>query len=136
LPDLHVEEGLKRSPLPAKRATPRRNEGRVQHGRIKRKATDMNSLEEAHVEGIRKMPCVVSGKSPVVAHHLMKAPGKRCRRDHRWVVPLIPDLHNMGDKSVHALGSEAEFEREHGLAPGFLIAWAKREWERTCELAD
>jgi hypothetical protein len=126
-----VEEGLKRSPLPAKRATPRRNEGRVQHGRIKRKATDMNSLEEAHVEGIRKMPCVVSGKSPVVAHHLMKAPGKRCRRDHRWVVPLAPELHNMGPHSVHALGSEAAFEMWHRLIQGALIETARRLWEES-----
>jgi hypothetical protein len=98
---------------------------------MKRTATDMNALEEAHVARIRLMRCLVSGKRPVEAHHLMKAPGKRCRRDHRWVVPLHHTMHR-GPKGVHGLGTEEAFEKEHGLAPGYLIAWAKREWEKTC----
>jgi hypothetical protein len=126
---------VRKTPLRSRAATPKvKHPERVAHGRMKRKATDMNALEELHVARVRKMPCLVTGYAPAgVAHHLMKAPGKRCRRDHRWVVPLTALYHNMGDRSVHALGSEAEFERVHGLAPGFLIAWAKREWEKSCE---
>ena len=77
------------------------------------------------------MPCLVSGRRPVVVHHLMKCPGKRKRRDHRFVIPLIPELHNMGNASVHLLGSEAAFERCHGLTPGFLAAWAVEQWSIT-----
>lgn len=102
-------------------------------GRMKRKATDMNALEAFHVERVRKLPCLIQGNRIAgAAHHLMKAPGKRCRRDHQWVVPLSPEFHNMGSRSVHALATEEAFEREHGLAPGFLIDAAKRLWEESC----
>lgn len=133
---------MKRSPL--KRKTPLRSRAakpkavhseRTAHiGRLKRKATDMNALEEAHIARIKAMRCLVSGKQYVDAHHLMKAPGKRCRRDHRWVVPLHRELHNGGADSVHGLGSEALFEQRHGFAPGYLVAWAQREWERSCSM--
>lgn len=129
---------MKRTPL--KRKTPLRSRAvmpkakhveRTAHlGRMKRRATDMNALEEAHVARIKAMPCIVSGKKPVDAHHLMKAPNKRCRRDHRWVVPLHRSMHDC----LHGLGSEAKFEEHHKFAPGFLIAWAQREWEVSCTL--
>jgi hypothetical protein len=118
-------------PLPKKRARPRRDEGRIAHGRIKRKATDKNAKEAAHLERVAGLPCCVSGKRPVHVHHLLKAPGKRCRRDHAWVIPLAPDLHNAGGSSVHALGSEEKFERVWELAPGYLIETARRLWEES-----
>lgn len=77
---------------------------------------------------IAAMPCLGTGRSPVVLHHIMKCPGKNKRRDHRFVAPLIPELHNMGDKSVHLLGSEEAFKREHGID---LAAWAVEQWEIT-----
>ena len=122
---------MKRSPLPKKRARPRRNEGRIQHGRIKRSATSKTAEEAAHLERVASLPCCVTGRRPVVVHHLMKAPGKRCRRDHRWVVPLSAMLHNQSGYSVHELGSEEKFERLWDLAPGFLIAEAARLWEES-----
>lgn len=75
------------------------------------------------------MPCVVSGQRPVVIHHVMKCPGKNKRRDHRFVVPLTPELHNMGNASVHLLGSEAAFLRVHGvdLAEAAVRLWAESE---------
>jgi hypothetical protein len=118
-------------PLPKKRARPRRDEGRVAHGRIKRKATDKSAEEAAHLERVAGLPCCVTGRRPVVVHHLMKAPGKRCRRDHRWVVPLSGMLHNLSGYSVHALGSEEKFERLWELAPGYLIETARRLWEES-----
>jgi hypothetical protein len=39
----------------------------------------------------------------------------------------------MGDKSVHALGSEEAFKREHGVD---LAAWAMQEWGRTVAMLD
>lgn len=129
---------MKRSPL--NRKTPLRSTAakpkavhpeRTAHiGRMKRKATDMNELEEHHVARIKAMPCLVSRRAHPDPHHLMKAPGKRCRRDHRWVVPLHRSMHDF----LHALGSEAAFEKHQGLTPGFLIAWAKQEWEKSCGL--
>jgi hypothetical protein len=103
---------------------------------MKRKATDMNALEERHIARIKAMPCLVSGKRPVDCHHLMKAPDKRCRRDHRWVVPLHRDLHNGGPDSVHGCGTEARFEVRHGFQRGYLVAWARKAWEETNESPD
>lgn len=126
----------RRTPLRAKREAPRRNEGRVQAGRMKSKAVSKTALEKRHLERIAGLPCIVSGKRPVVVHHLMIAPGKERRRDHRWVVPLVNDLHrNDAKDSVHGLGTEAKFEAHHRLKRGFLIEQAARLWEETCELA-
>lgn len=123
----------RKTPLRSKRATPRREAGRVQHERMKRKRVSKTALEAKHLARLAAMPCIVSGKRPVEVHHLMKAPNKRTRRDHRWAVPLHHTMHR-GPEGVHGLGSEELFEKHHQLAPGFLIAWAKREWEKDqCE---
>jgi hypothetical protein len=127
---------VKRTPLVRK--TPLRSgatkpkvkhpERTAQLGRMKRKRVSKTALEALHLARLATMPCCVSGRRPVEPHHLMKAPDKRTRRDHRWVVPLHHTMHR-GPAGVHGLGSEAKFEEHHGLAPGFLIAWAEREWE-------
>lgn len=87
------------------------------------------AAEQRHMDRVRAMGCVVTGASEVVLHHIMKCPGKTKRRDHRFVVGLVPELHNMGDQSVHALGSEARFLEVHGHD---LAAIAVREWENSC----
>lgn len=122
----------RKTPLRSKAAKPKAvHPERTAHlGRMKRKATDMNALEEAHIARIKAMPCLITGKTPVDVHHLMKAPGKRCRRDHRWVVPLHHTMH-CGPQGVHGLGTEELFEKGHGLAPGFLVDWAYAAWEKT-----
>lgn len=118
---------IQRKPLAKKRLTPRRNEGRVQHARIKRKQGSPPTADERrHLYRVAAMPCVVTGKRPIHVHHVMHAPGKMQRRDHRFVVPLSPELHNMGDASVHALGGEAAFLEAHGVD---LCAVAVRLWE-------
>lgn len=131
---------MKRTPL--KRKTPlrsravmpkaKRSERTAHIGRMKRTATSKSALEDKHLARVAGLPCCVTGRRPVVVHHLMKAPGKRCRRDHKWVVPLINDLHrNESKESVHGLGTEAKFEAHHHLVPGFLIAEAERLWRET-----
>jgi hypothetical protein len=82
--------------------------------------------EQAHMDRVRDLGCCVTGRTPVHIHHVMKCPGKNRRRDHRFVVPLTPELHNMGPQSVHMLGSEDEFFRIHGID---LAAWAVAAWE-------
>ena len=116
---------LRRSPLNAKRVTPRRNEGRVAHVRIKPKAKAApTAKEKRHMDRIASLGCLKCGK-PASLHHLMKAPGKVRRRDHRFVVPLCRD-HHQGDEGVHGLGSEAAFKERHGID---LIAWGVAAWE-------
>ena len=125
---------LRRSPLSRKRAVPRKvHPERVQHGRIKRPITDRNAFETFHMGRLKQLPCCVSKRfvgsdgRGVVVHHLQNAPGKRCRRDHNWTVPLLDELHRNDSKiGVHGLGTEAKFEEHHNLAPGFLVAEAVR----------
>jgi hypothetical protein len=122
--------------LPRKAKRPRvKHPERVAHGRMKRKITDMNALEERHMDRLLGLPCCVTGGRPIERHHLMKAPNKRCRRDHKWVVPLLERLHqNWSKESVHGLGTEEKFERHHKLPPGFLVEVAAREWETTLKM--
>ena len=117
---------MKRSPLV--RRTPlvaRSSLKRTGPIKPKRKAPKPKD-EAAHLAWVASLPCCVTGQRPVVLHHIMHMPGKRTRRDDRYVVPLIPALHNMGDLSVHMLGSEAQFLEVHGID---LPALAVKLWE-------
>lgn len=114
---------LRRAPLRAKRLTPRRNEGRVQHKRIKRPRVSKTAEEARHLKTVAGLGCLICG-APANVHHLMAAPGKRCRKDHRLVVPLC-QRHHQGDHGVHGLGSEAAFLALWGVD---LIEWGVRAW--------
>lgn len=119
---------MKRTPLRQKRPTPRRNEGRIKHARIK---VANEKLEKAHVERIARMPCIVPGcGAKSVIHHVMHMPHgmKRTRRDDRFIAPLCPNHHNIGNHSVHMLGSEAAFLIAHGID---LAIWAEYQWKQT-----
>jgi len=114
---------------PLKRHTPlRAKTGLRRSGPIKPKRKPAKPKDEAaHLERVGRMPCCVTGRSPVVVHHIMHMEGKAKRRDDRYVVPLIPELHNMGNQSVHLLGSERRFLEMHGVD---LPAIARRLWEK------
>jgi hypothetical protein len=118
---------MKRTRLRAKRPTPRRNEGRVQHGRIKPKTVEPTPEQQRYHEWLRtKARCQVAtcGARHLIIHHLLAhAPGKFSRRDHWFVVLICAQHHNMGKISVHGLGSEAAFLRETGVD---LVAAAVR----------
>lgn len=119
---------MKRAPLKAKRDKPRRNEGRVAHERIKPKGKAAPTAEERwHMDRVAALGCCVTGRKDVVIHHIMHMAGKARRRDHRFVVALIPELHNMGPLSVHALGGEAAFMEQHGVD---LVERAIQDWEQ------
>lgn len=112
---------MKRAALRAKRDTPRRNEGRVQHKRTK--ARGRTTEEAQHVVHVAGLGCLICGQ-PANVHHVMRAPGKRRRRDDRFVVPLCRE-HHQGDSGVHGLGSEAAFLALWGVD---LAAWAVSAW--------
>lgn len=122
-----------RTPLKRKRDTPRRNEGRVQHGRMKPKGN--STLEEKHVARLRTLKCCVPGCNRFsITHHLMKTPlphPKRKRRDHRYSVNICNEHHNLHSDSVHLLGSEEKFNAMHGVD---LFALALQEWAISVEL--
>ena len=118
---------MKRSPLPKKRATPRRREGRVTHQRVKQRASAPASAVEQRFWDSLPPLCVACGAADAVIHHILSHhPAKRGRRDHLFVVRLCPQCHNMGTQSVHLLGSERAFLRERGVD---LVAIAARNLE-------
>lgn len=109
---------MRSSALNPKRATPRRNEGRVKHDRMRPKASRPPTAEQQryHFWLRQKGRCQAGGTGDLVIHHLLdRAPGKRGRRDHWFVVLISTSNHNMGTKSVHLLGSEARFREETGV---------------------
>lgn len=117
---------LRRSPLNPRRATPRRNEGRVQHERIKPKAKAEPTAEEhRHIERVAALGCLVC-RRPANVHHVMKAPGKVRRRDHRFIAPLCAD-HHQGNEGVHGLGSEKAFLARWGID---LMTWCLWAWDK------
>ena len=114
---------MRRSPLKPKRDRPRRNEGRVTHGRMKEKGTDPTPEQQRFHASLRfypdgrNRPCQCGcGKMGKAIHHLLaRAPGKGRRRDHWFVTLLSHGCHNGRSDSVHGLGSEALFQRTHGV---------------------
>lgn len=119
---------LRRSPLKAKRDKPRRNEGRVQHARVKPKATGKTAEEASHMDRVAGLGCLVCG-CPASIHHVMHAPGKVRRRDHRFIAPLCRE-HHQGDTGVHGLGSENAFRDYWGVD---LVTWAIDAWRYRAE---
>lgn len=113
----------RKTPLRAKRPTPRRDEGRVAHQRTKRKATSKTAEEARFLELVASLGCLICGK-PASVHHIMHAPGKQRRRDHRFVAPLCRE-HHQGDSGVHGLGSESAFLALWGVD---LVGWAMTAW--------
>lgn len=120
---------MKRSPLKAKRDRPRRNEGRVTHGRMKPRTVDPTAEQQRFHDWLRaKGHCQVCSTSlNLVIHHLLASvPGKQGRRDHWFVVLICAGHHNMGIISVHGCGSEAKFRLKTGVD---LVAAAVRNLE-------
>lgn len=127
---------MRRTRLNPKRASPRRNEGRIQHERIKPRAGDPPTADQhryhdslRYFPNGRSRPCQCGcGKLGEAIHHLLaRAPGKGGRRDHWYVVLLTHGCHNLREDSVHGLGSEAKFEDVHGVD---LVAVAVANLER------
>lgn len=111
---------MRRTPLRAKRPTPRRAEGRVQQERIKPKAgADPTPEQEAYHDWLRKTVkrCECGcGKPPQCTHHILaRVPGKGPKRDHWYVARLTHGCHNGREDSIHLLGSEAKFLERHGV---------------------
>lgn len=73
-----------------------------------------------HLEFIRRLPCLLTGSSPVEACHIRYADlsrgkqhtGKGEKPDDEYVLPLHPDLH----RKQHSMG-EREFWELQGIDP-------------------
>lgn len=98
---------MKRSPLKSKRDTPRRNEGRIAHTRIKAKATDKTAEERRFHDYVAALPCVGCLAQPVHVHHVISDGNKRLTRDHKLVLPMCPPCHQDGSHALHVIGTRA-----------------------------
>ena len=86
--------------------------------------TKPDAIERLHMERVAALGCCVCRRAAEL-HHVMTAPGKIRRRDHRFVVPLCAD-HHRGAQGVHGLGSELAFCERYGVD---LVAVCHTEWE-------
>ncbi len=74
--------------------------------------------------------CLVCGLAANL-HHILRLKGKRCRRDHKFVVPLCR-CHHQDKGGVHDLGGEPQFKEAYGID---LVAWAVEQWAISQKLA-
>jgi hypothetical protein len=117
--------------LRPQRIDPRRDEGRVQHGRMKERTVDPSPEQERYHDSLRffpdgkRRPCQCGcGRIGEAIHHLLEQiAGKTRKRDHWFVVLLANLCHNLGRDSIHMLGSEAKFKEVHGVdLPAIAVA--------------
>lgn len=96
-----------------------------------RTLTEAQKRFHAHLRGL---PCQCGcGRPGECTHHILApAPGKVGRRDHFFCVRLAHHCHNLGTKSVHLLGSEAAFAREHGIDLVAVAVENLRKWNEGC----
>ena len=124
---------MKRSPIKSKRETPRRAEGRIQHGRIKERTVKAPSAaERRHMDRIARMGCLVCQR-PATIHHVTSDGYARITRSHALTAPLCPVHHQItwGPKeSVEALG-HAGFTAAYGID---LLKTAQSLWEESCRI--
>lgn len=118
-----------RKPLARKRATPRRNAGRITHDRIRPKASAGPTADDRRYWDSLPDRCWCCGTSGTVIHHILaNAPGKQGRRDHLLISKLCPQCHNLGTFSVHLLGSEAEVMECRGVDLVGMAVAKRDEW--------
>lgn len=72
-------------------------------------------MSERHLEMIRQLPCVVTGRRPVEAHHLLRGPGivrgMSIKAEDRWAIPVHSEIHH----EIHRLGNDEAYLNKHGI---------------------
>lgn len=120
--------------MPRKRATPRRNEGRVNHGRMVETSPSLRALWRRHLARVAALPCAVCGQPSTVHHVTASINGGRMTRSDERVAPLCPRHHQkvhdpkgFDPISVEGLG-HGGFFRRHGID---LLQLADKLWAET-----
>ena len=84
--------------------------------------------DKKHLAYVAEQNCCVSGRRPVVVHHLMERfDDKIGRRDDKYTPPLHPDYHNNA-RGVHGPETEKGFLTRHRVNGKEL---ALELWERS-----
>lgn len=123
---------MRRSPLTPKRKTPRRSEGRIQHDRMRPKASAAPTAEQqryhAWLRSLGKCEACETTVDLVIHHILAPMPGKVRRRNHWFVVLICAPDHNGDRESVHGLGSEKAFKDARGVDLCAVSVNRLKEW--------
>lgn len=80
-----------------------------------------DKLEKFHMNRVAEKGCLICKRPAVIHHSLCFRP-----RDHRYVIGLCPEHHNMSNNSVHMNGNERKFFKQWGIDPE---RWALNAWE-------
>lgn len=82
---------------------------------MKRIPRKREGMSEKHLEMIRQLPCVVTGRRPVEAHHLLRGPGivrgMSIKAQDRWAIPVHVEIH----REIHKLGNDEAYLDKHGI---------------------
>lgn len=102
----------------------------------KKKRQTARHHDDGHLEYLRKLPCVVTGRRPVEAAHIRYGSliwgkpltGKGIKPDDRFALPLHPDVHRAQHEA-----NEFEWWGRVGLDP---LVLAMRLWEVSGDIAE
>jgi hypothetical protein len=89
----------------------------------------MTAAGKRYLSWLASQPCSVSGEHGVELAHVRGCLSAKTglmlpRRKgpaYYYVLPLTPELHRLGSRSIHAIGETAFFE-EHDVNPHQLVA--------------
>ena len=79
-----------------------------------------DKMEKFHMDRIAEKGCLICKRPAVIHHSLCFRP-----RNHKYILPLCPDHHNMTNDSVHMNGNERKFFKQWGINPE---RWALDAW--------
>ena len=96
--------------------------------KIYHKPRKREGMSERHLEMIRQLPCVVTGRRPAEPHHLLKGPGvvrgMGMKSADKWAIPTHAEIH----RAAHNAGNDFAYFEGLGITPTDL---AKDLWEVT-----
>jgi len=100
----------------------------------KHKRMKASGKSPTHLDLIRQLPCLLSGRPSEAAHvryadasHGKSETGAGRKPDDRWVVPLCPELHRLNKGCQHD-SDERAWWKQFGVDP---LAVAKQLWGKT-----
>lgn len=91
-------------------------------------------MSDTHLKMIRKLPCVVTGRRPVEAHHLLTGPGivrgMAYKSADCWAVPITKEVH---DEIHNRFGNDYTYFQQRGInAP----ALARELWDASGDYSE
>lgn len=101
----------------------------------KKKRLKPSGKSNPHLDMIRSLPCLLSGRPAEAAHIRYPDPaydkpetGAGRKPDDRWTVPLAPELHRLNKGCQHDAGDERSWWLGFGIDP---LAVAQKLWGKS-----